>query len=109
MLAYAEAATERVRSFIASSSYPDCSAFYQALAAVEAGHLGTEFSTDPANSLRSYFRCFFRRLAADRGAAEIGDEVPWPKSPLAWRVFFVEHYGAMLPGLARYFAPGPPS
>ena len=98
-----------MRSFIDASCYPDCAALYQALAAVEAEHLGTEFSTDPVNSLRSYFRCFFRRLAADGVVAEIGDEVPWPKSPLAWRVFFVEHYGAMLPGLARYFAPGTPS
>jgi len=93
-----------VRSFIDDSSYPDCAALYQALAAVEAGHLGTVFSTDPSNSLRSYFRCFFRRLATDRGVAEISGKVPWPKSPLAWRVFFVEHYGAMLPGLSRYFA-----
>jgi len=104
VLAYAEATTERVRSFIDASCYPDCAALYQALAAVEAGHLGTVFSTDPANSLRSYFRCFFKRLAADRGAAEIGGEALWPKSPLAWRVFFVQHYGAMLPGLSRYFA-----
>ncbi len=106
VLAYAEATTERVRSFIDDSCYPDCAALYQALAAVEAAHLGTAFSTDPVNSLRSYFRCFFRRLATDRGTVESGREVPWPKSPLAWRVFFVQHYGAMLPGLSRYFAPG---
>ncbi len=72
----------------------------EAVAAVEAGHLGTTFSGDPANTLRSYFRMLFKRLNAP------DQEVLWPKSPLAWRMFFVQHYGAMLPGLARYFAPG---
>ncbi len=98
--AYAAGATERVRGFIASSSYPDNTALYEAVAAVEAGHLGTAFSGDPANTLRSYFRMLFKRLNAP------DQEVLWPKNPLAWRVFFVQHYGAMLPGLARYFAPG---
>ena len=38
-----------------------------------------------------------------------GDALFPEEMPGAWRVYFVEHYGAMLPGLARYFAPGTPS
>lgn len=63
----------------------DNAALFECSAAVEEALKGTKFRGRAANTLRSYLSTEFGKR-----------DWPWPKSPLAWKLFFLEQHAKVL-------------